>query len=56
MKTFRNKYFKNEMHSLDAYYNCILSCEINPSSSSWEGIEESCEARCLRKHLKADFT
>ena len=55
MKTFRDQYFKNEMHSLDAYYNCILSCEINPSSGSWQGVEENCEEKCMRQHLKAYF-
>tara|TARA_Y100001935_G_scaffold242568_1_gene233119 strand:- start:596 stop:766 length:171 start_codon:yes stop_codon:yes gene_type:complete len=55
MKTFRDKYFKNEMHSLDAYYDCILSCEINPSSGSWQGLEETCEEKCIRQHLKANF-
>ena len=55
MKTFRDKYFKNEMNSLDAYYDCILSCEINPSSASWQGIEEDCETKCIRQHLKSNF-
>ena len=50
MKTFRDKYFWNEMHSLDAYYNCILSCEIDPSSGSWQGVEENCEEKCMH-HL-----
>ena len=43
------------MHSLDAYYACILICEIKPSSGSWEGVEETCELKCIRKHLKANF-
>ena len=55
MKTFRDKYFKNEMHALHAYYDCILSCEINPSSGSWQGLEETCEDKCIGQHLKADF-
>ena len=55
MKTFRDKYIKNEMNSLDAYYNCIISCEINPNSASWQGVEETCEERCIRQHLKANF-
>ena len=55
MKTFRDKHFKNEMNSLDAYYDCILSCEINPRSGSWQGIHEDCEKKCLKQHLKADF-
>ena len=55
MKTFRDKLFKNEMHSLDAYYDCILSCKINPSSSSWQGIEEDCEIKCLNQHIKSHF-
>ena len=55
MKTFRYKHFKNERQSLDAYYECILSCEINPSSSSWQGVEEDCETKCLNQHLKSHF-
>ena len=55
MTAFRNKHFKNEMHSFDAYHECILSCEINPCSSSWQGVEEDCETKCLNKHLKSHF-
>ena len=55
MKTFRDKFLKNELHSLDKYYACILCCEINPSSGSWQGIEETCETRCIRQHLKVNF-
>ncbi len=55
MKTFRDKYIKNEMHPLDAYYDCILTCEINPNSSSWQGVEEDCENKCLNQHLKSHF-
>ena len=29
MKIFRDKDFKYEMQSIDAYQKCILSCEIN---------------------------
>ena len=43
MKTFRDKHFKNEIQSVDTYYECILSWEINPYSSSWQGVEEDCE-------------
>ena len=55
MKTFRDKHFKNEMLSLDAYYKCIISCEINPCSSSWQGVEEDCETKCLSQQLKYFF-
>ena len=55
MKTFRHKHFKIEMQPLDAYYECILSCKINPSSSSWQGIEADCETKCLNEHLKSHF-
>ena len=50
MKIFRNKDFKYEMQSIDAFYECILSCEIN-TWSSWQGIEEDCETKCLNQHL-----
>ena len=52
MKTFRDKHLENEMQSLDAYYECISSCEINPCSSSWIGVEEDCETKCLNQNLK----
>ena len=55
METFRDKYFKNEMQSLDAYYECILSCKINPCSGSWQGVEEYCETKCLNQHIKSHF-
>ena len=54
MKIFRNKDFKYEMQSIDAFYECILSCEIN-TWSSWQGIEENCETKCLNQHLKPRF-
>ena len=53
MKIFKAKHFKDEMQSIDAYYECILSCEINPCSSSWQGIEEDCETKCLNQYLKS---
>ena len=55
MRTFRYKQFKNERQSLNSYYECISSCEINPCSSSWQGVEEDCETRCLDEHLKSHF-
>jgi len=55
MKTFLDKQFKHEKQSLDAYYECILGCEINPCSSSWQVVEEDCETKCLNQHLKSHF-
>ena len=55
MKILRDKHFKNKLESRDAYYECILSCEINPCSSNWQGIEADCEAKCLNEHLKYQF-
>ncbi len=55
MKTFGDKHFKNEMPSLVAYYKCIISCEINPCSSSSQGVEEDCETKCLSQQLKYLF-
>ena len=43
------------MQSLDAYYECILSYEINPCSFSWQWVEEDCETKCLNEHLKSHF-
>tara|TARA_Y100000589_G_scaffold102766_1_gene97000 strand:- start:143 stop:313 length:171 start_codon:yes stop_codon:yes gene_type:complete len=55
MKLFRDKHAKNEMQAQNAYCECILSCEINPCSSSWQGVEEDCENKCLNQHLKSHF-
>ena len=46
---------KEQLHSIDAYYQCLLSCKINPSSGSWIGLEEDCEKRCMQQNLKANF-
>ena len=46
---------KEQLHPIDAYYQCLLSCKINPSSGSWIGLEEDCEKRCIQQHLKANF-
>jgi len=46
---------KEQLHPIDAYYQCLLSCKINPSSGSWIGLEEDCEKRCITQHLKANF-
>ena len=46
---------KEELLPIDAYYQCLLSCKINPSSGSWIGLEEDCEKRCIQQHLKANF-
>ena len=55
MKRFRAKNLKNEMHLQEAYNNCVLSCEINPCSSSWQGVEEDCETKCLNQYFKSHF-
>ena len=55
MKTLKDKGFKNEINSRDAYYDCIVSCEYNSCSSSWRGIEENCETKCLNQYLKSHF-
>ena len=46
---------KGQLHSIDAYYQCLFSCKINPNSGSWIGVEEDCEKRCMQQHLKANF-
>ena len=46
---------KEQLLPLDAYYQCLLSCKINPSSGAWIGLEENCEERCIQQHLKANF-
>ena len=55
MNTLRDKYFNNKLQSVDAYYECILSCEVNPCSSSWQGVDEDCENKCLNAQLKSHF-
>ena len=39
---------KEELLPADAYYQCLLSCKVSPSSGSWIGLEEDCEKRCIR--------
>tara|TARA_B100000575_G_scaffold196051_1_gene158534 strand:- start:138 stop:308 length:171 start_codon:yes stop_codon:yes gene_type:complete len=46
---------KEQLHCIDAYYQYLFSCKINPSSGSWIGLEEDCEKRCMQQHLKAIF-
>jgi len=29
---------KEQLYSIDAYYQCLLSYKINPSSGSWIGL------------------
>ena len=55
MKTFKDKHFKYEIQSLDASYECILSCEINPCSSSSQGVEEYYKTKFLNQLLKSHF-
>ncbi len=46
---------KEQLLPIDAYYQCLLSCKINPSSGSWIGREEDCEKRCIQQYLKSNF-
>jgi len=55
MKNQTNLNPNEELLPIDAYYQCLLNCKINPSSGSWVGLEENCEIRCLHQHLKANF-
>ena len=55
MRASIDKHFKNKLQLHDAYYECILSCEINPCSSTWQGIEADCETKCLNENLKSHF-
>ena len=44
------KYIKEEQHPVDAYYECISYCDINP-----KGIDEDCESICIERHLKGNL-
>jgi len=55
MKIFKDEHFKYEEQSRDAYSECILGYDINPCSSSWQGVEEDCETKCLNQNLKSHF-
>ena len=50
----KNKYnkrsFKEEQHPVDAYYECLSYCDINP-----KGIDEDCESICIERHLKGNL-
>ncbi len=41
---------KNEQHPIDAYYECLSYCDINP-----KGIDEDCESICIERHLKGNL-
>ena len=43
MKTFRDKHFKNNLDPKAAYYDCIISCELNTST---EQDSENCATEC----------
>ena len=45
MKTFRDKYFKNQLDPKSAYYDCIRSCELKTYTE--QGVE-SCVIKCTR--------
>ena len=44
------KSLKEKQHPVDAYYECISYCDINP-----KGIDEDCENICLERHLKGNL-
>ena len=52
MNTFRDKYFKNKMLPLDAYYDCIISCEINSTINYRQVAEENGERKFKEQNLK----
>ena len=44
------KPLKEKQHPVDAYYECISYCDINP-----KGIDKNCENICLERHLKGNL-
>ena len=47
---YNKKSLKEKQHPVDAYYECISYCDINP-----KGIDEDCENICLERHLKGNL-
>ena len=43
----KNQNQKDEQHPVDAYYECLSYCDINP-----KGIDQDCESICIERHLK----
>ena len=41
---------KREQHPVDAYYECLSYCDINP-----KGIDQDCESICIERHLKGNL-
>tara|TARA_Y100001978_G_C23465877_1_gene324602 strand:- start:114 stop:269 length:156 start_codon:yes stop_codon:yes gene_type:complete len=44
-------FYKEEQNPVDAYYECLSYCNINP-----KGIDEDCENNCIEKHLKDNIS
>ena len=46
----KNHNQKAEQHPVDAYYECLSYCDINP-----RGIDQDCESICIERHLKGNL-
>ena len=47
----KNNYnLKDDKDPVDAYYECLSYCDINP-----KGIDEDCESICIERHLKGNL-
>ena len=46
----KNQNQKDEQHPVDAYYECLSYCDINP-----KGIDQDCESICIERHLKGNL-
>ena len=46
----KNNNQKEEQHPVDAYYECLSYCDINP-----KGIDQDCESICIERHLKGNL-
>ena len=44
------KNINKEKTPIDAYYECISYCDINP-----KGIDKDCEFICVERHLKGNY-
>ena len=50
MKNHQKDKYSSCKDPVDAYYECLSYCDINP-----KGIDEECEFICIERHLKNNF-
>ena len=49
-RKYNKKSLRTEQNPVEAYYECLSYCDINP-----KGIDEDCETICIERHLKGNL-